>query len=110
MMLPILSLNTITNYCKFTDMVTNINAMGQCITQTSTFGFPEIVAFAFIGILAYLVAKEQLPAGVSIPAGMVLFYTLNLIFPGPILFALFILSVIAGGIMISAAILRFIMR
>ena len=106
MSLMIMTISTMCQNLNFS----NFAAIGQCFVEFGFMGDLTLAGLMVFSVFAGFVLRYNMPGNLLLPLGTALTYALYLIQPNPAFLALFILTLVANGVLVVMAMLNFINR
>ena len=106
-MLPILAVSKLCQNLNVSDL----SVLGQCFIQFAFFGDLGLMGLAIFSVFVGFIVRYNLPGGIILPLGVGLTYLLFIMSGGAGIFLfLFILSLIANGVLVVIGMMNYINR
>jgi len=107
MQLPMLAISKLCQNLNVSDL----SVLGKCFTEFAFFGDLGLAGLAILAVFVGFVVRYNLPGGIILPIGTALSYLLYIMSGGSSIFLfLFILTLIANGVLIVIAMMNYVNR
>lgn len=88
----------------------NFGQIGQCFLEFGFFGDLTLAGLMIFSVFVAFIIRYNMPGNLIMPLGCALTYALYLISPAPHFLMLFILALIANGVLVVLGMMNYINR